>query len=124
MGRTRRHAATVAAVAVGVVALAGCGSNGGGQGAAVERTVTVAAETGVPQDCLRALDAADQLGGSYAEYMALMGEAFTAVSKLDAATLEGQSAKIKAHQEAAVQLSRQYTEARDACKDHDRAVTE
>lgn len=123
MGRTRRHAATVAAVVVGVVALAGCGSNGGGE-PAVERTVTVTAETGVPQDCLRALDAADQLGGSYAEYMALMGEAFTAVSKLDAATLEGQSAKIKAHQEAAVQLSRQYAEARDACKAHDRAVTE
>lgn len=123
MGRTRRHAATaLGVVAVGVVALAGCGS--GGQEAAVERTVTVAAETGVPQDCLRALDAADQLGGSYAEYMALMGEAFTAVSKLDAATLEGQSAKIKAHQEAAVQLSRQYAEARDACKAHDRAVTE
>ena len=122
MGRTRRHAATAAVVvAVGVVALAGCGSGGE---PAVERTVTVAAETGVPQDCLRALDAADQLGGSYAEYMALMGEAFTAVSKLDAATLEGQSAKIKAHQEAAVQLSRQYAEARDACKDHDRAVTE
>ena len=123
MGRTRRHAATVAAVVVGVVALAGCGSNGGGE-PAVERTVTVTAETGVPQDCLRALDAADQLGGSYAEYMALMGEAFTAVSKLDAATLEGQSAKIKAHQEAAVQLSRQYASARDACKAHDRAVTE
>ena len=122
MGRTRRHAATAAVVvAVGVVALAGCGSGGE---PAVERTVTVTAETGVPQDCLRALDAADQLGGSYAEYMALMGEAFTAVSKLDAATLEGQSAKIKAHQEAAVQLSRQYASARDACKAHDRAVTE
>ena len=122
MGRARQ-AAAVAAVVVGVVALAGCGSNGGGE-PAVERTVTVTAETGVPQDCLRALAAADQLGGSYAEYMALMGEAFTAVSKLDAATLEGQSAKIKAHQEAAVQLSRQYAEARDACKAHDRAVTE
>ena len=122
MGRARQ-AAAVAAVVVGVVALAGCGSNGGGE-PAVERTVTVTAETGVPQDCLRALDAADQLGGSYAEYMALMGEAFTAVSKLDAATLEGQSAKIKAHQEAAVQLSRQYASARDACKAHDRAVTE
>lgn len=122
MGRTRRHAATAAVVvAVGVVALAGCGS---GVEPAVERTVTVAAETGVPRDCLRALDAADQLGGSYAEYMALMGEAFTAVSKLDAATLEGQSAKIKAHQEAAVQLSRQYASARDACAAHDRAVTE
>ena len=121
MGRTR-HAAAVAAVAVGVVALAGCGS--GGQEAAVERTVTMTAETGVLQDCLRALDAADQLGGSYAEYMALMGEAFTAVSKLDATTLEAQSAKIKAHQEAAVQLSRQYAAARDACKAHDRAVTE
>ena len=120
MGRAR-HAAAVAAVVAGVVALAGCG--GGGE-PAVERTVTVTAETGVPQDCLRALDAADQLGGSYAEYMALMGEAFTAVSKLDAATLEGQSAKIKAHQEAAVQLSRQYASARDACKAHDRAVTE
>ena len=120
MGRTRRHAATAAVVvAAGVVALAGCG--GGGE-PAVERTVTVTAETGVPQDCLRALDAADQLGGSYAEYMALMGEAFTAVSKLDAATLEGQSAEIKAHQEAAVQLSQQYAAARDSCTDHDRAV--
>lgn len=34
------------------------------------------------------------------------------------------AAKIKAHQEAAVQLSRQYASARDACKAHDRAVTE
>ena len=119
MGRTRRHAATAAVVVAGVVALAGCGSGGE---PAVERTVTVTAETGAPQDCLAALDAADQLGGSYAEYMALMGEAFTAVSKLDATALEAQSAEIKAHQEAAVQLSREYAAARDSCTDHDRAV--
>ena len=119
MGRTRRHAATAAVVVAGVVALAGCG--GGGE-PAVERTVTVTAETGVPQDCLAALDAADQLGGSYAEYMALMGEAFTAVSKLDATALEAQSAEIKEHQEAAVRLSREYAAARDSCTGHDRAA--